>query len=109
MRRIYIAGSITGEDSYLEKFERWATYFTERNWEAVNPAAVTASVGCANDRAVCLRIDLPLLLTCSHIFLMRDYCQSIGARLEHQIASCLKMGIIYESEMNWLLEDRLLK
>jgi adenosyl cobinamide kinase/adenosyl cobinamide phosphate guanylyltransferase len=98
--RIYLAGSISNDDDYRAKFAHWAEEFRNAGWEVVSPSELTESIHPNdNDREPSMRIDIPLLMTCSTIFMIEGWERSRCARCEWSIAECLEMTIVYSNEL----------
>lgn len=125
MNKIYIAGKITGDPDYQYKFEAAAyeladarrrcspqhrckgCIFYNRDYvttcrissvfpnqlEIVNPATFDVN-GKVYWRTMfyCVR----KLLKCEYIFMLNDWQQSRGARIEHRIAKLFHKQIIYQ-------------
>ena len=107
--RVYIAGKVTGDPDYKAKFEkaeekvRDFAFFDRHgvraamagwfNFEPVSPAAFIPT-GTRGHTAM-LRCLLRLAF-CSHIYMLKDWKESRGARKEHRWAKFLRKHIIYE-------------
>lgn len=90
--KIYIAGRITGDPGYPQKFAR-ASVALRRHWpEAVilNPAALPAGMAPADYMAICL----PMLLRCGIAVFLPDWQRSNGARIERALAAYCGKQII---------------
>lgn len=95
--KIYIAGKITGlvyEDA-LRSFAEVETLLSQLGHEPVNPMKENGLDGDGKEYpwAEYMRRDIPHLLGCDGIFLMDNWRQSKGARLEALIAKELGMEI----------------
>lgn len=89
--KVYIAGPITGiPNRNAEAFDRAAAEFRAAGHEVVNPLEVNPPGSCES-WADAMRKDIPHLLTCDRIHLLRGWQASKGASLEAYIAS--KVGI----------------
>lgn len=115
--RIYIAGRITGDPNYTEKFnsavktvKQW--WFFERHgvkaalrlgrfgFDVVNPVEFTL-FGRTLDKyswTVCMIVCLFRLVRCSYVYMLHDWHESKGATLEHKAAKFLRKQIIYQNE-----------
>lgn len=93
--KIYIAGPMSGlpEQNY-PAFHATAATLRAEGFEVVSPAEVCSELG--GDWADYMRRDIPALLTCDTIYLLKGWAKSKGARLEHTIALSLAMTVIYE-------------
>lgn len=91
--RIYIAGKITGieEESFL-KFKRAETILKNMGYEPVNPLVENTNDTWENY----MKIGITKLLTCDGIYMLSNWSDSKGAKIEHNLAEILKLKIIYE-------------
>ena len=102
----YISGKITGDSNYIKKFMEAEKYIIEdlklepNNLCIVNPIRISLKVNTEIQGVVrysdYLRADIAEFLRCDKIFMLRDWKDSKGARLEHSIAEALEIKIIYE-------------
>ena len=101
--KIYISGKITNDPDFKEKFKK-AVYYLIENKEILfpeeneisyfNPAEVTLT-GTPTWQDY-MKYDLKILIECNAIFMLKDWKESEGAKLEHHIAEKLNMKIIYQ-------------
>lgn len=96
--KIYIAGKITGlvyEDA-LRAFAEAEALLTSLGHVAVNPMKENGLDGDGNQYAWAeyMKRDIPHLLQCDGIFLMDNWGESRGAKLEYLIANELGMEIL---------------
>lgn len=94
--RVYIAGKITGDDGYREKFkeaeQRLEKEYKWNWWCIVNPVReVPEKWPWWRQMVRCLR----LLAGCKVVAILPDWRESRGARKEHRWARRLKKEIIY--------------
>ena len=108
-KRIYIAGPISsrlsaGErlNAIRETFYKTATYLHSRGWKTVNPFDLHAE---DLSWETCLRSDIPGLVKCDAIYLLKGYATSKGARLELHIARAIKMQEFYEDHPETVCEE----
>lgn len=98
MRRVYIAGPMTGlPDLNFPAFHLEAARLRALGFEVVNPAEINPDP--AAGWAQCLREDLAELLKCDAIALLPGWERSRGATLEHHIATALGMRVHMASEL----------
>lgn len=94
--RIYIAGRISGDAEFREKFERAERYLTEhlewKWWEVVNPVRECPD-GWPWWR--CMVRCLWLVAGCRWVAMLPDWNESRGARIEHCWARVLGKTVIY--------------
>lgn len=100
--KIYIAGKIS-DLSYSDavaKFAKAAEILKRLGHDPVNPMEVNGLDGSGKEYpwVEYMKRDIPVLLGCDAIYLLPDWNDSKGARLERYIAEELKMLVIYESK-----------
>lgn len=110
--KYYIAGKI-GEEKpspeTLEKFKKAETVLREHGYEVFNPT--TSGLGKVADEKVLeaerrgekttwyqeiLKLDLDALSFCDGIYLLNDYKQSDGARIEYDFALANKKKFLFQ-------------
>lgn len=98
--KIYIAGKITGCNLYdaQEKFLKAEQMLLSCGHKPVNPMAKVSEQE-NYSWADYMKEDIPLLLACDAIYLLPDWADSKGARLEKIIAEELGMTLIFESRV----------
>lgn len=100
-KTIYISGKITGTDDYEAKFAEAEKKLEEQGYLVINPVEhgkwlqdiFSPKVPTWRDY---MKADLQALMTTDCIYMLKDYKESKGARLEHFLAKILKYEIIYE-------------
>ena len=90
MKRVYIAGPITGHDAYEEKFNEAARILEKSGLTPVNP--VKAPEGLTYKEYIDRGLDL--LKTCDAICLLQGWGSSKGARLEAMYAVTVGMPLL---------------
>lgn len=96
MATIYIAGPMSGLiDFNFPAFHSTAKRLRADGHSVVNPAEVVAETDQSWDYY--MRKDIPELLKCDSIYLLRGWTGSKGARLEKIIAETLGMEVRYEA------------
>lgn len=94
--RIYIAGKVTGDSRYQEKFASMEQRLTKLNpkFEVVNPAKkIPAEAPWLLAMFCCIR----MLRHCDWVVMLRDWNDSRGARWEHNVARRKGKIILYEN------------
>ena len=99
VKRIYIAGPMTGiEDLNGPEFDKASDYFASRDFSFFNPSHCAFMNGW--DERTPLSAIAPVLLNtlmlCTHIYMLRGWEQSKGARAEHAVAVWIGLEIIYQ-------------
>ena len=94
MPRVYIAGKVTGEPpkECREKFIKAEFLLKKRGFSVVNP---TRLVSPTSDWQNAMRICIKNLAECDAIYMLPDWKQSKGAKLEHAIAKATGLKVIY--------------
>ena len=93
--KIYLAGKISGDSGYRQKFALASADLRKRWPDAVilNPAALPEGMTPADYVAICL----PMLLRADKAVFLPDWRDSNGARIERALAAyCGKTVIDYE-------------
>jgi hypothetical protein len=75
-------------------FHAAAKTLRHEGFEVVNPAEIPAEAGKPWDYY--MRLDIPEMLKCDTIYLLKGWEQSKGASLEHCVAEALGMTVIFE-------------
>lgn len=97
-KKIYIAGKVTGLPiaEVTMKFGRAQKELEAQGYEVVNPLQVVSEQGDGwhTDWQTAMRLCIKALMDCDGIYLLEDFDQSKGARLEQRIARELEIEII---------------
>lgn len=97
MKKIYISGAITNNPCYKNDFALAARIIEASGCEAVNPADVELEGGSWLDY---MRHDIKLLADCDGVYMLQNWQESKGAKIEHQLARELGLNIYYEGGKN---------
>lgn len=95
-KRIYISGKITGTDDYMERFAKAEKYLIMKGYSVLNPAKVNAQMPSDTIYDEYMQIALTMLQMADSIYMLKDWQDSNGAKIEHQIATMLKIDILFE-------------
>lgn len=92
--KIYIAGKVSGLPfiDLTRKFGSVEKTLREQGYNPINPLNIVLG---GQDWEPAMRRCIAALVECDEIFMLHDWKQSPGARLEHEIASKLKLRIHY--------------
>ncbi len=94
---VYISGGITGVDNYKDRFEAAERKLRENGYaDVINPAAISELLPKTMPWCGYMDIMLPLLKYCDAIYLLRDWENSEGARIENLYAMRLGLRIMEE-------------
>ena len=97
MKRIYIAGPMTGlPDLNFPAFNRAAAILRAAGYEAINPAEINPDPTAGWE--ACMRADIAELVKCDGVALLPGWERSRGASLEAHIAHSLGMRLVYPGE-----------
>lgn len=98
MKRIYIAGPMTGlPELNFPAFHAAAAQYRSQGFEVINPAEINADPSAG--WVACMRADIAQLVTCDEILLLPGWEDSRGATLERHIAQKLEMRVRYAEAM----------
>jgi hypothetical protein len=97
MMTLYIAGKVTGDPVYRQKFLDAEGRLSAVGYNPVNP---TAFIPARATWKLAMRQALSEMLKCGGIALLPDWRRSKGARLERRIAK--KLGIPCASLEQWI-------
>ena len=77
--KAYIAGKITGDSTYRDKFNRAKKVMEGEGFIVLNPAELPAGMNSSDYMRICFA-----MIDCSDVVVfLPDYNQSLGARLEY--------------------------
>lgn len=94
--RCYIAGRVSGlsREEYHRNFEQGEREVEALGLLPVSPLTVKENAGkCWAD---CMRNDIKLMLGCTHIYMLNNWGDSRGAKLEFQLAVELGFKVHYQ-------------
>ena len=105
MRKIYIAGRMTGmPNNGYDAFQKKAGELESAGWEVMNPAQMDLDAGLSPDREFtridymqAARRDLRAIKDCHAIYMLDSYEASPGACWEWAYAKELGLTIYYET------------
>ena len=96
-KKIYISGAITGFEKVAPLlFEIAENKLESQGFEVVNPMTIEHN----HDLSWIsyMRVDLKALLDCDYIYMLSNWRNSRGAKIEHDLAKELEIGVIFQSE-----------
>ena len=91
--KIYIAGKITGDDAYKEKFSAAAAALEREGHTVLNPAVLPEGM----EPADYMRICLAMIDIADEVVFLPDTVKSTGAVLEHQYCSYIGKPISWRN------------
>jgi|LGOV01.1.fsa_nt_gb hypothetical protein len=90
-KKVYIAGKITGDGNFKEKFARKEAELKRKGYVVLNPATLPAGFEYEEYMHICFAmIDM-----CDYMCMLRGYEKSPGAMREHAYATGKKMPFLY--------------
>ena len=101
--KVYIAGKVTGEDvkSCREKFLQAEYCLKKKGHSVVNPTKLLQPTTNWHNA---MRICIKELVDCDCIYMLEDWRESRGARLEHLVAKELGLQIEYQNRRDEYVE-----
>lgn len=81
--KVYIAGPISGDTHYQEKFNAAESYLIMMGWRPINPACLPDDLDPEDYMPICLA----MLQQANAILLLRGLGESAGAKIEAQFAN----------------------
>ena len=93
MEKIYVSGKITDNANYKAQFSSAEKHLQDLGYSVINPARLDLPDGAT--WADYMRQDIKLLCDCDAIFMLVNWQESKGAKIEHQLAQELGLKIIY--------------
>lgn len=99
--KIYISGKISGLPlkAAKQKFKWHSAFLKLKGFEPVNPFEIN-QISPEKTWTDYMLIDIKHLFGCDAIYMLKDWGQSRGARIEYQIARELQLKIYFEGEFN---------
>ena len=100
---IYISGKITGTSDYADRFSAVENKLIAEGYEVMNPVREGKWLEHYLEPkkptwVQYMKYDIATMMKADHIYMMRGWKQSKGARVEHFLARALSYTIIYEEE-----------
>lgn len=93
---VYISGKITDDKNYKDKFAKAKAKLLAQNYNVISPVDVGEYSFLTYEQF--MHIDYALIDCVDAIFMLKDWQQSKGARMELQYAADFRKEIIYEDE-----------
>ena len=90
MSKVYIAGKITGDCDYREKFERVEELLRREGHVVLNPATLPEGMSAADYMRICFA----MIDVADRVVLLPDWSESPGARLEKEYCRYIRKGMV---------------
>lgn len=92
---VYISGKMTGVENYNKpKFDRTKVLLEAKGYEVLSPADLGAEE--SFEWHDYMRVDIALLAMCDVIYMLDDWQDSEGARVELDVARALKLEVGFQ-------------
>lgn len=95
-KKIYISGKITGTTDYMIRFADAERELIMKGYSVINPAKVNAQLPSDTTYDEYMQMSITMLSMADSIYMLKDWQDSNGAKIEHQIATMLKIDILFE-------------
>ncbi|WP_252214444.1 DUF4406 domain-containing protein [Clostridium sp. VAP41] len=92
--KVYIAGKITGLKNYKEIFNKAENKLLSEGNQVMNPAVLNEGF----NYEVYMPICLTMLEVCDAIYMLSNWKDSKGAKVEHEYAKIQGKKIIYQED-----------
>lgn len=90
-KKVYIAGKITGDPKYHEKFQKAQAELEREGFIVISPAILPEGMTPAD----CMRICIAMIDTADIVAFLPDWHQSKGALVEHSWCKYTEKPIVY--------------
>ena len=92
-KKVYLSGAITGLPKWVYKraFDRAEQKMRELGYLVFNPTKYEIENGTWEDY---MKRDLKGLMDCTHIYMLKGWKASRGAKLEYELAKQLKIEVL---------------
>lgn len=92
--KVYIAGKITGDPDYKDKFAKAERQLKKKGYTVMNPSILPN--GFEYDEY--MRICYSMIDVCDGVYFLNNWADSIVAMLEYEYAIKNNMAILYQRE-----------
>ena len=97
--RIYISGKITNDPMYVTKFAVAELMLQKEGYDTLNPARAMSNFPTYTPYSTYMACSFRLLDMCDTIYLLKDWEESCGARMEYEYAKATGKNILYEERI----------
>lgn len=92
MKKVYIAGKVRGLKNYREIFREAEKELQEKGYITLNPAELPEGMNPEDYMRICI----PMLEVADAIYLLSNWVDSQGAKVEKAYAECQGKEIMYQ-------------
>ena len=96
--RVYISGKMTGDAHYVQKFAKAEIELMAKGHDVINPCDIGGLYGNMLAYEHLLHIDYALIDCVDAIYMLKDWKDSKGAKLELNYAKCKGKEVLYEEK-----------
>lgn len=89
--KVYIAGKISGDESYWMKFAEATEKAEEMFGTVMNPATLPEGMTAEDYMSICIQ----MIFRADAVLFLPDWKESDGARLEHQLCKYIGKPVLY--------------
>ena len=100
-KKIYISGPITGTKDYMSRFSTAHIKLARHGYSVVNPAMVNAMLPEDTTHDEYMAMSFAMLDMCDTIYMLDNWEQSKGAKMEFERALKNGLNIIYQTMPEW--------
>ena len=92
--KVYIAGKITGDPDYKDKFAKAERDLKKKGYTVMNPAVLPDGFEHHEYMSICFS----MIDVCHWVYFLNDWADSKGARLEHEYVLKNNMAMLHQWE-----------
>lgn len=93
IKKIYIAGRISGYKDFKEHFQGEEEKLKAKGIIVLNPAVLPPGLS----QEEYMRVCIPMLNICDAVYMLKGWESSVGAKIEHSLATQANKVIYYEA------------
>ena len=90
--KIYIAGKITGLENYKETFQKAHDWLTSEGHIVMNPSIMPPGF----EHHEYMKICYSMIDACEGVYFLKNWTESVGAKLEHEYAVKNNKKLVFE-------------
>lgn len=98
MSRVYISGSITGIEDYMENFDKAEKELKSVGFSVVNPAKILSQMPENTEYEEYMDMSMMMLSMCDSIYMLKGWEKSTGANREYGYALATDITIMRETK-----------